>query len=460
MSSVGYTYEEFILLEKVMKNIDRQIKKQESTILLHDTDEWVLTDSDFSHMRKVVNCYNEEFVKKLEATHFITKYEQEKTELYNTLERKKANNEDYKEADAAWWKSIQKVNDARNYLKNENNLYELILKNKYNIDARTTIDGSSIYKYSYFPKQRSESHFVTDTWWYHYFNRTLPCARGRVLQHAGTCWFNSILNTMLLSTPVKKYLEQTLKFSESIRPYTTNHQNDKHQDDGWTFTYTTPATITLIDGANKSDVENHYLELRKKVNANVFSDPFKAFFYNRLGKGYNLHGNTLFLDDKVLLSLSKLINPVKDDGGHSDLIYRLFDILSLPYEYHKMSLEKLGGTLYAEYAPSIKEYLNKSTKQFVLICSNDTMYCGKDSLPLQVGSYHLEAAGINSMGHAIIGLHCNGIPYMYDSNNIIAPSNWPESDFSGYFEKVMEVMNNPIQYYNYMINFSFFLYCK
>lgn len=88
------------------------------------------------------------------------------------------------------------------------------------------------------------------------------------------------------------------------------------------------------------------------------------------------------------------------------------------------------------------------------------MLCGKDSLPLKVGSYHLEAAGINSIRHAIIGLHCNGIPYMYDSNNIIAQPNWPEIDFSGYFEKVMELSDKPLEPFNYMTNFSFLLYCK
>ena len=49
---------------------------------------------------------------------------------------------------------------------------------------------------------------------------------------------------------------------------------------------------------------------------------------------------------------------------------------------------------------------------------------------------------------------------MYDSNNIIAQSNWPEIDFSGYFEKAIELGDKPLPTFNYMNNFSFLLYCK
>jgi hypothetical protein len=227
----------------------------------------------------------------------------------------------------------------------------------------------------------------------------------------------------------------------------TKYFNSYNEADGYTFTYTTPETINLLEKEKDIvDTQTHYHELRKTVNSNVFSDPFKAFFYGRLH-------STLHLNDKVLLSLSKLLNPSIKDGGKSYYILNLFDILSMPYEYHKISDEKEK-----DFVPSIRDFLNTSIKQFVLI--GDYMECGKDSLPLQVGSYHLEAAGINSKGHAIIGLHCNGIPYMYDSNNIIAQSNWPDIDFSGYFEKVMEIDNKPIQPFNYMVNFSFVLYCK
>ena len=447
VSSIGYTQDEFELLTKVLKDIDKSITKKESTILLHDTEYYLLKGHDFPHMRKVVNCYNKDFIHRLESTKNIPELEKEEKKLMSEYTRKKENNEDAEESSLTWYDFHLKLKKIKSDLGDTNPLYKLTLSSSYNYDKRDTIDDVSIYKYTYFQKQRAESHLVTDTWWYHYFNRTLPCARGRVIQFGGTCWFNTVLNTMLLSTPVKNYLKETLVYSDSFKPYLKENFNSYNELDGYTFTYTTPETISLLSKDKTTiDTETHYHELRKTVSSNIFSDPFNAFFYGRLH-------STLHLDDKVLLSLSKLLNPNKMDGGLSSFIHNLFDIMSLPYEYHVISFFKR-----IDFVPSVLDYLNKSTKKFVLI--GNYMYCGKDSLPLKVGSYHLEAAGINSNGHAIIGLHCNGIPYMYDSNNIIAQSNWPEIDFSGYFEKVMELDDKPFEGMNYMNYFSFLLYCK
>jgi hypothetical protein len=186
MSSIGYTKEEFYLVKNVMKEIDKSIIRKESTILLHDTEEWVLGDRDFPHMRKVVNCYNEEFVQKLKSTQNLDVMEKERDNLSNDIQRKKANKEDSTKEDEALLKVEQKITKAKDVL-TDNRLYNLIFLSKGStLDARKNVFGSSLYSYHYLPTQRAYSHFVTDTWWYKYFNRTLPCARGRVVQFSGT----------------------------------------------------------------------------------------------------------------------------------------------------------------------------------------------------------------------------------------------------------------------------------
>ena len=450
VSSIGYSEKEFSLLTNVLKDIDKNITKKESTILLHDTEYYVLKEHDFPHFRKVVNCYNKEFIRSLESKNGLDELTNIDKNLYTIYnKRKEEHPNDYskysKEADA-WLDALANIKKVKSNIGSTNKLYKLINTEHlltYIRDTRKTIDDTSLYAYDYFQKERKNSNLVTDTWWYRYFTRSLPCARGRVLQFSGTCWFNTVLNTMLLSTPIKQELKQ-ITYSDEFIPYLK--QVNSYGEDEYEFTYTTPTEITLDGDVPISKVLSHYEELRKSIPLSTFSVPFKAFFYARLQS--NLH-----LDDKNLLSLSKLLNPSTEDGAHSYLIKNLFDILSLPYQYYKIQDENKK-----DFVPFVLDCLERSTKKFILI--GEYMYCGKDSLPKQVGEYKLEAAGINSSEHAIIGLHCNDIPYMYDSNNVIAESNWPDIDFSGYYEKRMEIFNEKIDKGSYMNNFSFLLYCK
>ncbi len=486
VSSRGYSTEEFDVLTQVMKDLDKTTPSE--TILLHDTDYYVLNAHDFPHIRKVVNCYNTDVVSGITSEYRKCKDEhdkawqeyQDKKEPFIEQERRlrqefqdknghdpedqfiksmtvenyklmsqyneqlKQLQEGYNNEHALWRIAYDKFKQAEKMLDNHP-LYRLIktdhlLKDRY--DVRIIIDGVSIYPYHYVQKQREESHLVTDTWWYRYFNRTMSCARGRVLQFRGTCWFNTILNTMLLTPPLKSYLKAKLStYSESYAPYIK---------DG-IFSYTVPESIVLLGmEASYDDVEPHYLHLRRTLAPNLFSEPFKAFFYARLN-------SSLYLDDKCLLHLSKLLNPTTIDAGKSRFIRYLFDILSIEYDYFEIENKSLHD-FDEDFVPSIIEFLNNSTKQFALI--SRLIYCGKYSIPLHTNNYHLESAGLASINHSIIGLHCNSIPYIYDSNNIIAPSNWPEMDFSGYFEKVMDVKNSPIRETNYINKCQFLLYCK
>jgi hypothetical protein len=471
VSSRGYSTEEFDVLTQVMKDLDKTTTSE--TILLHDTDYYVLNAHDFPHIRKVVNCYNTDVVSAITSEY--RKRGDENNKTWQEYEYKKEpfieeerrlqqeyqdkNGQDPEENYKLWLEYQDKLKQLSKPYENEHSLWKIaydnlkqaekmldnhplyrliktdhLLKDKY--DVRKIIDGVSIYPYHYVQKQREESHLVTDTWWYRYFNRTMSCARGRVLQFSGTCWFNTILNTMLLTPPLKSYLKAKLStYSESYAPYIK---------DG-IFSYTVPESIVLLGrGASYDDVESHYLHLRRTLDPKIFSEPFKAFFYARLN-------SSLYLDDKCLLHLSKLLNPITIDAGSNRFIRYLFDILSIDYDYYENENAN-------DFVPSIIEFLNNSTKQFVLI--SRIIYCGKYSIPLQINNYHLESAGLSSFDHSIIGLHCNSIPYIYDSNNIIAPSNWPEMDFSGYFEKVMDVTNSPLEKTNYIYKCQFLLYCK
>jgi hypothetical protein len=39
----------------------------------------------------------------------------------------------------------------------------------------------------------------------------------------------------------------------------------------------------------------------------------------------------------------------------------------------------------------------------------------------------------------VAGLICNGVPYIYDSNNVVAQTNWPQGDMDGYTAELRRV---------------------
>jgi hypothetical protein len=76
------------------------------------------------------------------------------------------------------------------------------------------------------------------------------------------------------------------------------------------------------------------------------------------------------------------------------------------------------------------------------IFSNDL----KESIHLEKlkHGYHLDWALLENSDHAIVGLICEKKPYIYDSNNIIAYSDWTKSDFSGYYDRYEDVFREPV----------------
>lgn len=52
---------------------------------------------------------------------------------------------------------------------------------------------------------------LEQTWWYKYYFSIPPCAHGRLSQSSGTCWLNTVLNTLFLTQPIAEMLVQKYK---------------------------------------------------------------------------------------------------------------------------------------------------------------------------------------------------------------------------------------------------------
>jgi len=178
-----------------------------------------------------------------------------------------------------------------------------------------------------------------------------------------------------------------------------------------------------------------------------YSIPLRALLYGLLHKNINLE----HLDKKVLLHISKLINPRKKDGCNnvSQSIIRFFELLSITLERYEISL------LEQSYPTVITSILSSCQSEFVLINMKNCDI--GPPLPMYSSNYKLFSAGISSSNHIIAGLMCNSIQYVFDSNNIMAKTNWVVGDLMEYYEKYMEFSNEPCHHFYNSFNFVFYV---
>lgn len=440
--TIGYNDIDFKILSLLLPHIHKKMSGNSNIILINDTLKYVLDSKYYPNFRKVVNCYD-------------------KRRLFDLYESKIENK--------VGTNSFDLTNDL---FKLRKRAVKESLK-AHTIDSRDIIDTTSIYAYSYFYLQKKYSTNIVDKWWYKYFMRSLPCARGRIIQFAGTCWFNVILNTILLTPKLKEYVTRNIKDDKHFEDYY------RASDDKLLFNYVLPDNIIEIinrdsecnecgdiavykssdrmlcsncsksyhaDGKKLEKMEDiKRKEILEEPNIDL---PFKALFYGRLNKN-------LDFDDKGLLELSKILNPLGFDGGTSNNIIKLFDILKCKYTHIIIDM-KLNTKMFPLY------FNNISKPIFIMTGMNNTpIIFNKDSnLPLNINGYKLYAAGIASNMHVVCGLLCNDVPYIYDSNNIIAYSEWPSGNMSGYYDKVMELKDTPLDPHNFLYYYTFILYMK
>jgi hypothetical protein len=442
--TIDYNDYQFYYIRLVLDYINTKINDSKNTILINDTLNHILDAKNLPNFRKVVNCYNK--IKLMDR--------------YSMIENKV----------------------GKNSFDNTNELFKLRKKAlkeslKFQIqDTRAIIGTQSIYSYSYFYPEKEKSNLVTDKWWYEYFIRSLPCARGRVLQFFGTCWFNTILNIILLTPKLKDIIN--FPYDKSYEEY-YNHDSIK---DIYHFTYMVDKEIIdiinvkppcpmckknksshVIDKTivcdecmlqlpshNVKNLDDILLHIKQQLISKIpnIDIPFKAFFYGKL----NLN---LELDDKSLLELSKIINPKNNDGGNTKFIMTLFNILKIKFN-HTMIDTNCDVSLFPSYLK------NSNEKIHIITSDNDfpLILVKNHNIPLKIGKYKLYAACIVANGHAVCGLLCNDIPYIYDSNNIIAYSDWPNCNFFGYYDKVMEITDEPLSFYNFLCGYDTLIYIK
>ena len=326
--------------------------------------------------------------------------------------------------------------------------------------------GNQLYVSKYH-KTYSSSNKLNDQWWYKWQMGVPACASGRLVQVTGTCWFNSSLNMLLLSNISKKML--ILKW---------NQLPQKEKDDVINFggldkcllksaplkkmLFIVIYNILIMDEQSQSKQGNWIKELAGLTKSLILTKSESTYANLKVKHLKETYADGEFIDNSIRILFgvlginfkSLVLNTIERSEEFRMLYQKNYEkkitikekaILAhyntivknqntvwqkLKNNLHPIfNLDELNSTckfpewkndkipLYIHIHPQTEEILNLPE----IITVNNTRYI-------------IESCGIRVADHAIAGLRCNDIFYVYDSNNYIIKTNWHKGDISHYRE--------------------------
>jgi len=333
------------------------------------------------------------------------------------------------------------------------------------LHGRVLYNGFSLYPYDYFHDDRRYSYMLQHTWWFDYFIKGIPCSHGRIVQFENTCWFNTIINVMTLSKPIATILKRIVLYSPEYETYYKDNGNKQ------LFTYTNPPLVNDLIAKGVGSGMTFAKKIKFITEHPELAIPLQALCYGLLH-------NIIDLDEKVLLRISKILNPTDNEeyigyyipqmisllltGGFifpdGDYIPSPFvttlSLLRVPYEYYSCT----HGDYHSFIISSIEQSIGKNSDAPLIVIDLHGCFMGITPLTRLIAGYELVAAGLlsNDGLHIISGLICEGTPYVFDSNNMIARTDWIQSDMTGYTKRIIET-NMPQVFIN---RFACVMYVK
>jgi hypothetical protein len=300
-------------------------------------------------------------------------------------------------------------------------------------------------------KTDNNSTKLEDQWWFKWYFSIPPCLSSRLTQSTGTCWMNSIVNSLFFVPEIINLL--TLKYksipNKDLDTITFNKFNFTHSLNTLLFSLINNLLIKKSKAATNdgnfvgiiaSKVKCLYTNTKTGCDNIEFGDGGDPF------QGIRIVLREIFNDDYVSYCLSLI--------DETNKIVQ--EVNSKIPEYNKNPNDKLKTEI-----QSLKEILEKNQKFIsemrtgtptitqdlknffiniikvklypkILIFSENIFK--NNTINIDGYTYKLCSSSIllNGYDHAIAGIICNNKSYIYDSNNIIVESNWPEEDISAY----------------------------
>lgn len=291
---------------------------------------------------------------------------------------------------------------------------------------------------------------LDEWWWYKWYFSVPPCASGRLMQISGTCWFNAGLNVVLLSPTISKvlimkWIELT---EEQKKPFMDDNNFDSCFNPKLDKTSTDNSIVEML-----FFLIYHILIKNKKITydkGNISKIP--AILVGDIYKsdaGKEVLTNEIINDENRLKNKEFFEKNSKDaEGGDANINIKILlesIIPSIFTQYlcdNKFKLEsftlpniqKYRSQEYIKELPNILQIRYGELINFKTAPKNiNITFNGKEE------TYELEASTLNvDDSHVISGLICNDIPYIYDSNNVIAVTDWPNNKYNEYLNAVKE----------------------
>jgi hypothetical protein len=288
---------------------------------------------------------------------------------------------------------------------------------------------------------------LEDQWWFKWYFSIPPCLSSRLTQSTGTCWMNSIVNSLFFVTDIIKLLE--IKYN-SI----PNKDIDTITFNKFNFTYDLNTLLfslvnnLLIKKSKASTNDGNFIGIiaskvkclysKEKGDCNTIEygdggDPFE---------GIKIVLKEIFNDDYISYCLSladenKILVDKYNSKNDKDLLARITKNNILISEMN----EKDTLTITEDLKNFFMNIIRVKLYPKILILRENIFK--NNNIKIDEYNYKLCSSSIllNGYDHAIAGIICNDKSYIYDSNNIIVESNWPKEDISEYInnEKTKEL---------------------
>jgi hypothetical protein len=368
---------------------------------------------------------------------------------------------------------------------------------------------------------------LVDQWWFKWYFSVPPCLSSRLTQSTGTCWMNSIINSLFFIPEIIKLL--TTKY---------NSLSDKDIIDKITFDKFNCIPCEYDLKTLLFSLVNNLLIIKRKASitdgnfiGNIASR-VKCVYENKLElcnnieygdggdayKGIEVILNEIFddnsisycfsLEEKIIKYQNKIIDKINEYNDERTKIILEKNKKIEEYNKNNQQVKKLINAYNKknsddklEKINQIKKVLTSLTDEINLlekkindldklieqlnnsllelkklfeIVTTDSNLSSNEELKkfvvniievkkypkililnknifdsnVKIGSYNYKlcssSISLNGIDHAIAGIICNNKSYVYDSNNIIVETNWPEKDISKYLtnETTKELYSN------------------
>jgi hypothetical protein len=538
-SSKQSTFQQFLEMKRKVQEITTKIDSVLPNIsILNETDQWILNQFN-NKLHKVINCYNigvpksivtyygdillpktkEKYKTEYEAYDYynitlLTDFKRETIPQYDyfiflktEIARKNANiepflktkldqictnydtfslsDDDKKHIDVLYKNSEIKLRDyiirLSGYDKDDipPYLYDTI-KGSYTPPVTDTtsypfkspVDNKTYLFYEIRNRKKS-----SNDWWIDYCLRSPPCARNRLLQLDGTCWFSSVINCMLLTDALFNWWSK-IEYDQGafdIFEKLIKDQNDQSQTNNTNNVKRTRRSNKNAVKDFRKKTENDYFLLEDYVKKNILLD-----FLHRI------HHGSLKVNDHTILFLSKMINPKiskQNDGYHpfpaiqymvqifgdkSAMVSECTSLYGIDYQIENLPVTQPDIIIFGETSPG-EHGLKKIVGNYKIACS--VIGIGLED---STEKKKVKPTDRDRNGHAIAGLFCGDEPYIYDANNIVARNThwyrgfeWENS--GGYYinynkvrglEKTRKWLGSNIEDLYVMYKYSLVVYAK